>query len=150
MGYNTNYEGELKFTHDITVREIRILESIFGEDIRGHTEWGDFLEGGGYWCWLNLELLPDFSGIIWDGSEKTNDLHEIINFVIRYMRKDFPNFGLEGEMKYQGEEIGDVGYLQFDNNGWLHDIPITLDGDIITCPHYEEQFVLENNKKEEK
>ena len=67
-----------------------------------HSEWGsvDFY-------WINLELNEDCSGLRWNGSEKTYDMVNVVNFILEQMRKDDPDFGLEGEMIAQGEEIYD-------------------------------------------
>lgn len=83
MGYTTNFKGELKFTKELKASELAKLSSMLGEDCREHPEW-DY-EGPLYY--IDLELLEDFSGIKWDGSEKTYSMTSMVNLIIREMRK---------------------------------------------------------------
>jgi hypothetical protein len=107
------------------------------EDCREHPEWGraDL-------TYIDLELLDDFSGVKWNGAEKTYDLEEKVNVIIDEMRKEFPNFGLQGEMIAQGEDIEDRWSLLIENGRAIkRDVVIT--GQKIKCPHCDEYFILE-------
>lgn len=111
MGYDTNFKGELKFTNELTAKQIARLQTFLGEDCREHPEWNrnDI-------TWIDLEFTKDFSGIRWNGSEKTYDLAEKINLIINEMQKEFPDFGLKGELLAQGEDINDRYYIIMQNN----------------------------------
>ena len=43
---------------------------------------------------------------------------ELVNVVIRQMRKDFPAFGLTGLMAAQGSDIGDLWELYISDDGF--------------------------------
>lgn len=139
MGYSTDFLGELKFTTDLTAKQLAKVKSFLGEDCRDHPEWNteDLF-------YVNLELLDDFSGLKWDGSEKTNDLDEIVNVVINEMRKEYPDFGLEGKLLAQGEELTDRWLLSIEN-GRAVKKKIELKGTKVTCPHCGEIFILESD-----
>lgn len=103
MGYNTNFKGELTFTKELVASQIACLTKILGEDCRDHPEWGDV----GDLTYINLALTEDHTGLEWDCGEKTYEMHGLVNVVIDQMRKVMPEFGLEGELLAQGDEIGD-------------------------------------------
>lgn len=140
MGYNTKFQGELKFTNNPTVEQLRKLQQFLGADCRKHPEWG--ME---HLTFIGLQLLDDFSGIEWDGSEKTYDLVEKINLILSEMKKEYPDFGLTGELRAQGDEIGDIWKLKFDAAGNAIRKDVLMDDSIITCPHCNRVFRLEDN-----
>ena len=89
MGYSTDFSGQLLFTHELTVDELTEVSKFLGEDCREHPEW----ESNGM-TWIDLELTNDNKGLQWDGSEKTYDLTEKVNMIIKEMSKMYPDFGL--------------------------------------------------------
>ncbi len=137
MGYTTRFEGELKFTTDLTVSQLNKVKSFLGEDCRDHPEWEtrDLTH-------IDMELLEDFTGIKWDGSEKTYDLTEKVNLIINQMRKDHPEFGLEGQMVAQGEDFDDR-WLLFIRDGIAVEEKMVIKGQKVTCPHCDEDFTLD-------
>lgn len=102
MGYSTTFEGSLKFTADLPIKALTKLTKILGEDCREHPEWGPTSV-----THIDLKLCEDFTGIEWNGSEKTYNLPEAIRLVIVLMQKDYPNFGLVGSLEAQGEDADD-------------------------------------------
>lgn len=137
MGYSTQFKGELKFAKEPTASQLAHLQSFFGEDCRDHPEWGakDLY-------YVDLELEKDFSGIKWNGAEKTYKLHELVNMILREMRKKWPDFSLEGKLAAQGEDIEDRWELTIeDGNAVRRDVAIV--GQKLTCPHCERNFILE-------
>ena len=135
MGYDTSFKGELKFTTELKASQIAKVESFMGEDCRRHPEW----KGSEELTWINLELLHDYSGIKWDESEKSYDMVAKVNMIIRNMQDFMPEFGLEGKMIAQGEDIEDRWELvMIDNQASARKFPHT--GQKITCPHCEEGF----------
>ena len=111
MGYSTNYDGVINFNHTITVPEIAKLETILGEDVRDHPDWGeqDFY-------FVDLCLTDDMIGLVWSNDEKTHSMKEQIEMIINIMTKEFPLFSLSGSMKAQGEEINDRYLIEVTNN----------------------------------
>lgn len=137
MGYTTNFEGEFKFKEELTGSQLAKIKSFLGEDCRDHPEWGrtDL-------TYIDLELLEDFSGLKWDGSEKTYDLVDKINLIIIEMRKEIPDFDLTGKMSAQGEEIDDK-YEIIIKDGLAVQVDIKPSGTKVLCPHCKESFYLE-------
>jgi hypothetical protein len=138
MGYSTNFRGVLKFKENITVAQLSKVKGFLGRDCRDHPEWGHT-----NLTYIDLKLTDDFSGLEWDGSEKTYDLADKVNLIIDQLRADHPEFGLTGELAAQGEDIEDRWILCFDKNGTAvrRDVPSL--GQIITCPDCGHKFELE-------
>jgi hypothetical protein len=137
MGYSTEFLGELKFNTKLTIGQIADLSNFLGEDCREHPEWGrtDM-------TYIDLKFLSDFSGIKWDGSEKTYDLTEKVNLIIEEMQKLYPEFGLSGQIVAQGEDLTDRWVLAI-QDGKAVERKIQIKGKQVTCPHCEEEFLLE-------
>lgn len=132
MGYNTDFEGELIFTCELTAPELAFLNGMLGEDIRDHPEW-DCPDAN----YIGFELLKDFSGIRWDMGEKFYGTVECVNLIIREMRKRNTNFGLSGELVAQGEDIDDRWRLVIGEDGFAKKIKIPRAGRAIRCPSCE-------------
>lgn len=127
MGYSTDFNGELTFKEKITEEAEQKLLTILGEDIREHADWLELLPT--QMTWIDLELTDDGHGLRWNGSEKTYDLPEKVNYVIDLMAKfGFP-ISLEGEMLAQGEDMNDRWMLVMeDGRASMQDfIPYTKD-----------------------
>ncbi len=138
MGYNTVFNGEFKFSKELTAHQLAKINLFLGEDCRDHPEWDS-----GNVTYIDLILLPDFSGIKWDdGCEKTYDMCKMINFIINEMQKTMPEFGLTGEFLCQGEEFDDR-YKIVIENGFAVEVAEPLNGEKIMCPHCEEYFLHE-------
>lgn len=112
MGYSTDFSGVLEFVNPLTDDELSTLDSILEEDSREHKEWGN---PGVFF--IDLCLTEDAGGLEWNGAEKTNYMDNIINLVIREMRKRHPEFGLTGCLKAQGENPDDRYYIVVDETG---------------------------------
>ena len=136
MGYNTDFSGELKFTQTFTVPQLIALEKIIGEDCRDHPEWGE--KEASY---IQLVLTDDKSGLEWDGGEKTYHMVEAVNVVIREMRKQWPDFGLSGELLAQGEEFGDLWKLSIGADGFAYKTEMTVTNGSVQCPECDHVFI---------
>lgn len=136
MGYNTDFKGEFKFTKELTASQLSKISSFLGEDCRDHPEWN-----APNMTYIDLELLEDFSGIKWDGSEKTYDMVDKINLIINNMKKTMPEFGLIGKMLAQGEDIDDR-YEILIQDGYAFEKKIQPSGSKIVCPHCEQSFYI--------
>ena len=137
MGYSTDFRGVLSFTKELNVKERTKLRTFLGEDCREHSEWKrtDL-------TYIDLKFADDFTGLEWDGCEKTYELVEKINLIIREMKKSFPDFGLVGVMLAQGEDIEDRWQLVIEN-GIAKRVDIPMVGDKIICPRCGDYFYLE-------
>jgi len=104
MGHSTEYIGKLKFKNELTIPQLKKLEGLtdcYSEEINKN---------------INLEVTEDYNGLRWDGAEKTNDLEDVINFVIAQMELTYPLFELTGKLKCRGEEIDDIYNIVMENN----------------------------------
>lgn len=137
MGYTTRFVGKLEFTKELTASQIAALEAMLGEDPRKHPEWRAARETG----YIDLELTSQYDGLQWSGAEKTYGMVDAVNVILRVMRETWPDFGLRGRFDAQGEEIGDVWALIADEGG-ARRIELKLAGQRVTCPHCDEEFVL--------
>lgn len=140
MGYTTEFEGVLKFKSPLTAeQELFLREMLPGpdecyEDTSDHPDW---IKPKGYNGYLQLEIANDKSGIEWDNNEKFYNAVEAVNTVILTMQSKFPNFGLEGHLLAQGEEIGDVWYLKI-IDGKAEKIETNID--LHECPECGHQW----------
>jgi hypothetical protein len=117
MGYSTDIEGKLFFTHELSVPQIKRLNEYFGEDGRDKPEW-DFTKGK--IAYIQWELTKDMDGIEWDGNEKFYEIVNSVNFIIHNMRKEWPEFGLKGELLCQGEDLTDRWHLKIGADGFAY------------------------------
>jgi len=147
MGYSTTFNGVLTFKKELTIKEFCKLQTFMGQDCRNHPEWDS-----GDLTWIDLEIYNNNGvpyGLCWNGSEKTYDLVEKINFIIQEMRKDFPDFGLEGEMSAVGEDEDDRWRLVINESGFAESrgwVVLPEEDAVITCPYCGEQINISNNK----
>lgn len=111
MGYNTSFEGRLNFNKNLPIAAISKLRTILGEDCRDHPEWAkpDL-------TYIDLVLTEDMLGIQWSGVEKSYDMAEKVNLLIRLMKEDYPDFELTGELVAQGEDPRDAWKLKMVSN----------------------------------
>jgi hypothetical protein len=139
MGYTTTFTGSLLFTSEPTAKQLAKLNSMFGEDCRDHKEW----ETGTGLYYVDLKLTDEFTGIEWNGAEKTYDLDKLVNVVIREMRKEFPEFGLTGTLLAQGEDAEDRWQLVIGDDGLAQRIKVQIVGTKVKCPSCEHSFFIE-------
>lgn len=144
MGYSTEFKGELKFAKPISSEALGYLNSFLGKDRRdiGYGDNNSITGYGDYWYHIDYELLPDFSGIKWNDSEKSYDMEHIANFLIDKMQEKYPDFKLTGKMVAQGEEIDDRWELVIGEDGRASNKPIVTVGDAIICPHCEKKVYV--------
>jgi|CXWK01.1.fsa_nt_gi hypothetical protein len=138
MGYTTEFRGELRFAKEPTASQLAAVKAMCGEDCRDHPEW----DAPGLY-YIDLELTDDFTGIKWNGAEKTYDLDKLVNVVLVEMRKKWPNFGLTGTLAAQGEDVEDRWALTIGEDGLAHKTKLAVTGKIVTCPHCDARFALE-------
>lgn len=104
MGYNTEFKGVLLFTNELSILELNHVEQFLGEHTHDHLDWGS--ENSFY---IDLEFSDGYSGLQWNGAEKTRNLVEGINIIIKNMHKNgYVDFGLTGVLKAYGERRDDI------------------------------------------
>lgn len=140
MGYNTRFTGTLKFTHELSVPQLKRLNEFFGEDPRDHPSWAAHRDIG----YIDLKLAADYSGIEWDdGTEKTRGLEHAVNFILQEMRAEWPEFGLTGSLLAQGEDVEDRWQLVIGEDGQASKQKIAVTGTRVKCPNCSHKFILE-------
>lgn len=137
MGYSTNFNGQLGFAHEPSVKQIAALNAMFGEDCRDHPEWN---ADGLYY--IDLELTEDFSAVRWNGAEKTYDLDQLVNVVTEQIRKTWPEFSFTGSLLAQGEETSDRWRLIIGSDGLASKVPVIEAAGQVECPHCHQHFSL--------
>jgi hypothetical protein len=137
MGYDTKFTGRLNFTGDFRVKHLSEVKKFLGEDCRDHPEWGE-----ADLAYIDLKLTDDCLGLQWSGDEKTYELDKKINLIIEQMQKEFPDFGLEGELLAQGDEPDDR-YKIIVKDGKAKIVNIVVKGTKVICPHCDEYFFVE-------
>lgn len=127
MGYTTEFRGELKFKKELTQEQIAHLQKFLGKDRRdiGWTTHKDD-EKYGRWYHIDLEFNDDYTGLRWNGTEKTYEMCRIIEFLTDRMREKWPEFELIGMMFAQGESKDDMWRLVMED-GVARKVPLTLD-----------------------
>lgn len=144
MGYSTEFEGILRFTHQLSVPQLAKLQSFFGENPDDHTDW--LKTPGDKYSYVQYELTKDFTGLKWDGGEKFYYAVEALNLILLNMRAEWPDFGLEGQLEAQGEEMRDRWLLVIEN-GLAVRKEIKIEGSIYECPHCHEQVITSEAKQ---
>lgn len=144
MGYTTTFDGILKFKNEVTTSALGKLKTILGEDAREHGEWG-----ATHLSYIDFEVSEDFSGLQWDGSEKSYDMVDKLNLVIKLMREDHPNFALEGQLLASGEDPSDVWHLVVNDAGTeAYMKEVVFASPKIRCPHCDEVFHIEQAEEQ--
>ena len=144
MGYSTDFDGVLYFTTDLQASRLLQLKSMLEVDNwQQRLEWKDTNVR-----YIDLELTGDFTGLQWNGAEKTYYMVETVNLIITEMRKTTPDFGLKGKLYAQGEEFDDRWVLEIGEDGWAKRTDIIISGKTVTCPHCNSEFVLEEEDNE--
>jgi len=144
MGYSTSFTGELKFTKELNASTLAHLKKFLGEDARDNEDWLRPKDSGA--SYIDLELTDDFSGLKWNGAEKTYGLEDSVTIIIMNMRLIYPDFGLTGELLAQGEDFEDKWVLKVIDGVGIRE-EIKLAGDVYKCPHCEERFLLKDATK---
>lgn len=73
----------------------------------------------GLWCdWIPTE---DNCGIQWGGGEKFYNYTEWLNFIITHFLKKW-DIEISGNVRFQGEDISDFGFLRIKNGVAIKDI----------------------------
>lgn len=129
MGYSTQFNGGLLFAKELKATELAYLKTILGEDCRAHPEW----EAGTNMTYMDFEFNDNFSGLRWNGAEKSYDMEEKVDLIIRLMKEKFGDFELTGFLAAQGEDASDRWTLKMENNKAVK-VPIPMATDEIKCP----------------
>jgi len=129
MGYSTIFNGELKFKNELTARQLASISYMINDDNSD--------------CYIDLKISSDFTGLEWDGSEKTYGMVESVNMIISQMNDLYPlvDFGLTGSFLTQGGEVGDCWSLVMDE-GIAKKVESLKPDDLINCPHCGKGFTL--------
>jgi len=110
MSYQVDYEGQLKIINP-SVKVIAKLQMLCGADL---WEMGYDTD-----CrYLDLELAEGMEHLKHDGSEKSYEMGQQIQALLTEMRKDFPEFKLEGCLEVEDEfggsyKVGGDGEKEF-------------------------------------
>jgi len=140
MGYNTDFEGELKFTREITIDELRIVKEILETDEADKLAavYGYAAKPDDRYSYINLELTDDFDGLKWNGGEKTYYMVTSLNVLLHAIKQRVPDLSLTGSMFAQGEDVGDVWGIEI--RGGVAVQTEVAKPPMMKCPHCREWF----------
>jgi hypothetical protein len=112
MGYTTNFEGVINFDRPLTVVEYRELERLANYDSRDDGYYKQFTDTPETMPDSYLQWQPTHNGLglEWNGGEKFYDYVHWLRWLIKHYFKP-RDIVLNGELRWQGEEIGDVGII---------------------------------------
>jgi hypothetical protein len=107
MGYNTNFEGKLNLSRQVTLNEFNKFEKIHQADHRNDKSKPD------YYC--QWEITKDGKHLRWDGSENFYSYVEWLHWLIEnfFAPKDIK---LSGVIYWAGENRSDSGKIEVENN----------------------------------
>lgn len=110
MGYTTEFRGAFRITPELTGEICDQLNNISQVDHRLNSDMP------GYFCqWIVTGSNVAGWVLEWDGIEKFYDYTEWLKWLLKNVF--IPNgYELNGEIIWQGEEVGDIGILHIDRN----------------------------------
>lgn len=118
MGYTTEFSGSFAIEPPLSAEHQAALVAL------AETERKEMPPGAPD-AYLQWEPTDDGSALRWDGNEKFYDYVEWLRWlIVEWFRPR--GYALSGEVKYQGEEIGDCGRLVIANDV-VTKIPATFD-----------------------
>ena len=139
MGYTTDFKGILKFTKELKQTELAKLNKILENEVDIKDPDLQNFAHPNMLRYLDLELSEDFSGVEWDGSEKTYHMNEMIGFVNLKLGQIAPGCELEGQFECQGEDFDDTYILKVDGSK-VEKINVKLQLIKCICPRCGEIF----------
>lgn len=132
MGYTTEFKGQ--FTLNKQLNDFEIVDTL--------TEWAD--GKGPCEAYCQWELTKDRKAFKWDNNEKFYDYQNWLQHIIDDLLLP-KGYSLSGEVEFQGEEIGDHGWLYIEDNKVKKR---KTKGKIVKCPHCRKEFLLEKKEDE--
>jgi len=111
MGYTTRFTGAIALSRKLTfaeakeLLEIRQMDADKTEEITGVRS---------YLQWVPAETLEH---IVWDTGEKFYDYIPLLKWVCRWLKDK--GITADGELFWEGEDVGDMGQLVVTNNNVL-------------------------------
>jgi len=142
MGYTTEFEGVLKFTRELTGRELASINKVLNNSNEMDQDMRKF-EHRHMISYIDLQLTDDFQGVEWNGAEKTYCMHEMIGFVSLKLEQLSPPCSFVGELLCQGEDVEDRYILKVTGDK-VKKIKIELSGIKCECPDCGAIFRQEN------
>lgn len=140
MGYTTDFSGTLSFNRELSHKEWLELTELGDYEKAAYEKYTDTPDTipDAYLQWVPT---PDGSGYGWNGGEKFYEYIHWLRWIIKHYMKPH-DLVLNGEIRWQGEEIGDVGILTVVDNK-VTTKKLTLEG-VVVCPNCNHKFVPEN------
>ena len=140
MGYTTKFIGGLQLNRELTHKEWMELRRLADYDKEVYAEYTDTPETipDGYNQWTPNE---EGTEIQWNGEEKFYEYIHWLRWLIKHYLKP-RGLVLNGEIRWQGEEVGDIGAILAEENK-ITTKKLKLEG-LVECPHCGEKFVPED------
>lgn len=148
MGYNTYFKGSINFSRELTVPELRTIQEIldtdeifdlankYGYAFRANEKYNDY---------ISVVINDDYTGLCWNGAEKTRNMVGALNVIMYAIRSKIPDLNFCGEMLASGEEAFDVwGIRIVDEFAERFEV---FGEQKVECPHCKRHFMVNGVKK---
>ena len=140
MGYSTQFSGGFKLNRELTHKEwidLRELGTYEREVYEKYTDTPDTIPSS----YLQWEPNDEGTEIVWNGEEKFYDYVHWLRWLAKHYLTPH-GLVINGQVKWQGDEIGDVGVLTaLDNKVTIK--KAIIEG-VVTCPECFHRFVPKN------
>lgn len=142
MGYSTEFSGGFKLNRELTHKEwieLRKLGKVYERtEYEKYTDPPETIPGS-YLQWVPNE---DGTEIVWNGVEKFYDYIHWLRWLIKHYLKPH-GLVLNGEIRWQGEDIEDVGMIVVVDNK-VTTRKLVVEG-LCECPDCGYKFVPQND-----
>jgi len=143
MGYSTDFSGGLKFNRELTHKEWMELKRLGNCDSKHDGFYTEFTDTPDTIpdSYLQWEPSEDGTSYVWNGGEKFYDYIHWLRWVIKHymIPRDLV---LNGEIRWQGEEMEDVGVIMATDNK-ITTRKLVVEG-MCECPSCGHKFVPQN------
>lgn len=144
MGYSTEFVGGLDLNRDLTHKEWMELKRLGNYDSKHDGYYAEFMETpdtipDSYNKW---EPSEDGTQIVWNQAEKFYDYIHWLRWIVKHYLKP-RGLVLNGEIRWQGEDMEDVGVINATDNK-ITTRKLVVEG-AVRCPDCGHKFVPEND-----
>lgn len=111
MGYSTDFDGSVTISPPLTEEQANQIQN-FSQQRQGGAM-NPYPGMPGIWC--DWTVNDEGSSLFWNGSEKFYNYIEWLNYLIDNFFRPW-GCSLNGNIYWQGEEVGDVGKIKVINS----------------------------------
>lgn len=142
MGHSTSFEGGLQFSRELTHKEWMELTRLGNYESYDDGYYAEFTETPETIPQSYNQWEPNKEGtqLVWNGGEKFYDYVHWLRWLAKHYLTP-KGIVLNGEIRFQGEEFGDVGVITA-TNSTIKQKKLVVEG-AVECPNCNHKFVPE-------